>query len=145
VPEPAGARWRVSPGLVAVKLAGAVIFAMVAVVTALTGVDRVGVVVAGLAAVGLGGYALRDVVAPVRVEADADGVTVVTGFARRLRLPWSTVERVRVDVRSRYGLRSEHLEIDAGESVHLFSAAELSAPVADVAVTLNSLRASASP
>lgn len=135
------ARWRVAPGLVALRCAGAAVFALVAVVTAAVGADPVGVFLAGLAAVGLGVFALRDLLAPVRVEADAGGVTVVAGFARRIRLPWPAVELVRVDVRSRYGLRSEHLEIDAGESVHLFSAAELSAPVDQVAASLNALRA----
>lgn len=133
-------RWRVSPGRVVFELAGTVIFAVVAVVTALARIDRIGVVVAAAAAVALGICAARDLLVPVRVEADADGVTVVAGFARRVRLPWSAVERVRVDAHSRYGLRSEHLEIDAGESLYLFSSAELSAPVADVAERLAELR-----
>ena len=66
---------------------------------------------------GLAGWALRDLIAPVRLAADADGVTVVTGFARRRRhLPWAQIERVRVDRRDRLGLRSEMLEIDAGDA-----------------------------
>lgn len=132
--------WRVSPGLVALKLAGTVIFAVVALVTVASRVDPVGVLVAGLTAVGFGAFALRDLRVPVRVAADPDGLTVVAGFARRVRLSWSQVERVGVDVRSRYGLRSEHLEIDAGESIYVFGAAELSAPVTEVAAALNALR-----
>jgi hypothetical protein len=133
-------QWRVSPGLVVLKLAGAVILAVVAMVTAGVSTDRLGVVVAAFGAVGLGVFALRDLLAPVRVQADPDGVTLVAGFARRVRLPWSAIERVRVDARSRYGIRSEHLEIDAGDSVHMFSAVELSAPVADVAAVLNEIK-----
>jgi hypothetical protein len=143
VPDPAPAAtvsWRVSPGLVALKAAGCVILILVAVFFWLTALDPLGVLVAGAAAVGVGLFAVRDLIAPMRVRADAEGVTVVVGFARYVRLPWSRIERVRVDERSRYGIRSAHLEIDAGESIHLFSAAELSTPVEDVADALAALR-----
>jgi hypothetical protein len=133
--------WRVSPGAIAMKAAGFVTLALVAVFFALARIDPVGVLATGATAVGIGVFMVRDLAAPVRVRADPDGVTVVTGFARRVRLPWSRIERVRVDERSRYGIRSTHLEIDAGESLHLFSATELSAPVEDVAEALDALRA----
>lgn len=143
-PSPAGpARWRIPRRVVAVKATGAVILAAVAGYPAAFGGDRLQVVVAGAAAVGLGVFALRDLVAPVRLAADADGVTVVAGFARRVRLPWSAVEAVRVDVRSRYGLRSEQLEVDAGAALYVFRPSDLGAPVADVARTLAVLRSTA--
>lgn len=133
-----GAAWRVSRNLTMLKVAGAVVFLAVAVLFG--GGDSTRVVVAVLAAVVLGIYALRDVVAPVRLAADPDGITIVTGFAGRRTLPWNAIERIRVDERRRLGTRSQLLEIDAGESLHLFSAYELNAPVEDVVETLNSIR-----
>ncbi|MEV4705391.1 PH domain-containing protein [Actinoplanes sp. NPDC049316] len=96
-----------------------------------------------VAAAGLTSWAARDLIRPVRLTADADGVTVVSGFAARRRLPWSRIERVRVDSRTRRGLRSELLEIDAGESLHLFSGHELGTDPQEVAQALNDLRAAA--
>ena len=40
-----------------------------------------GVVIGLVVAVGLAVYGLRDLLAPVRLAADGDGLTVVTGFA----------------------------------------------------------------
>jgi PH (Pleckstrin Homology) domain-containing protein len=96
---------------------------------------------AGVAVVtaGLAGWALRDLVAPVRLAADPSGLTVVTGFAHRLRLAWSQVDRVRVDVRR----RSRLLEVDAGERLYLFSRYEVDADLDEVAERLESLRADA--
>jgi hypothetical protein len=96
--------------------------------------------IAALAAAGLAAFALRDVLAPVRLAADGQGVTVVTGFAGRRRIPWSEIERIRVDVRQRIGRKSELLEIDTGETLHLLSAAELGADLDDVVATLVTLR-----
>jgi hypothetical protein len=141
VPGEGGPRqWRVPPGLVALKLAGAGVLGVIALI-ALARRDPGQVLFAGLVAAGLGAFGVRDLLAPVRVAADESAVTVVAGFARRVRLPWSRIEAVRVDERSRYGLRIESLEIDAGESLHLFSANELGAPVQDVAEALQVLRA----
>lgn len=122
------------------KIAGAVVLALLAAYPALVGTDRLQVLVAGAAAVGLAAFALRDLVAPVRLEADAEGVTVVAGFARRVRLPWSQIEAVRVDVRSRYGIRSAHLEIDAGEALYVLGANDLGAAPEEVAPVLDALR-----
>ena len=66
------------------------------------------------------------------------------GFARRRHLPWAQIERVRVDCRTRRGLRSELLELDAGESIYLFSAHELGAMPEEVAAALADLRMSPS-
>ncbi|MGH3682699.1 MAG: PH domain-containing protein, partial [Natronosporangium sp.] len=81
----------------------------------------------------------RDLAAPVRLLADPAGLTVVTGFARRRRLGWSQVERVRVDVRR----RSRLLEVDTGEQLYLFSRYDLDADLAEVAGALERLRATA--
>jgi hypothetical protein len=136
-PEPQAARWRVTPALPALKLAGAAVFVLLAVAF---GSDPVRLALAGVAALGLAGWALRDIVAPVRIAADRDGVTVIAGFAGRRRLPWDRIERVRVDRRPRLGLRTETLEIDTGETLHLFSSYDLGAPPSEVAAALETLR-----
>jgi hypothetical protein len=136
-PEPQAARWRVSPALPALKVTGTVVFVLLGVAF---GSDPVRLALAGVAALGLAGWALRDVVAPVRIAADRDGVTVIAGFAGRRRLPWNQIERVRVDRRPRLGLRTETLEIDTGETLHLFSSYDLGAPPAEVAAALEALR-----
>lgn len=135
--EPPGpTRWRVRPALAWAKAAGVLIFVF-GFTLATDAVQRsaaaTGVVVLGL-------YALRDVVAPVRLAADPDGLTVIVGYAGRRRLAWSQVELIRVDDRERFGLRSRMLEIDAGESLHLFSEYDLGASVEDVAEELARLR-----
>lgn len=142
--EPAGAAgaadrlsWRVSRGMSVLKAGGALVFTMLALVSL---GDPIRLAVAGLAAVVLAGYALRDLLAPVRLAADAEGVTVIAGFAGRRRLPWSQIERVRVDERRRLGTRSEFLEIDAGDSLHLFSTYDLDKPCREVAEELGRLR-----
>ena len=84
-----------------------------------------GLVAGALVGAGLAIYGLRDVLAPVRLAANRDGVTVVAGFAGHRRLAWSEVDRVRLDERSRYGGRQALLEIDAGESLHFFSRYDL--------------------
>lgn len=98
---------------------------------------------AGVVAAGLTGWALRDLVAPVRLSADTSGVILVEGFARRRHVAWPQVERVRLDRRERLGLRNDLLEIDAGDSLHLFSRHDLGTDPAEVAEALNALRANA--
>jgi hypothetical protein len=134
-------QWRVKPVLPITKLLGAV--AVVMLVLAFGRDDPVQWFMAIVVAAALTGWAVRDLVAPVRLSADTSGVTLVTGFARRRHVAWPQVERVRVDRRERLGLRSELLEIDAGESLHLFSAQELGTDPAEVAEALNGLRANA--
>lgn len=138
---PAGERrWRVDTRLTGLKIALAVVFLGAA---ALFGTDPVGLVIGLIAAAALGAFALRDLVAPVRLAADAGGVTVVTGFAGHRHLPWASIERIRVDERHRLGIRSRLLEIDTGDSLHLFSGYELSAPCEEVAELLQGLRSRA--
>ncbi|MFC0533006.1 PH domain-containing protein [Phytohabitans kaempferiae] len=107
--------------------------------------DVVRLVLAAVVAAALAVWAARDLLAPVRLAADPAGVTLVAGFAGRRRVAWSRIERVRVDSRPRLGIRSEMLEIDAGESLHLFSEYDLGAPPADVAAALESLSGAAPP
>jgi hypothetical protein len=130
-------RWRVNSGLTVLKIAAAVLFLIVAVLFAS---DPVGLVIALAAALVLGALALRDLLAPVRLTADPTGVTVVSGYAGHRHLPWDRIERIRVDERRRLGARSQLVEIDTGDSLHLFSGYELSASCQDVVELLESLR-----
>jgi hypothetical protein len=111
-----------------VKLIAAAFFALLGLFIA---TDLVGRSLAAVAAVGLAGYAARDLVFPVRLRADAEGVTLIAGVARRRRLPWSQIQRVRVDERHRLGLRTELLEIDTGDELHFLSERDLGVPPAE--------------
>ena len=134
-------QWRVRPVLPIAKLLGAV--ALVVLVVAFGREDPVQWFIAGVVAAALTGWAVRDLIAPVRLSADTSGVTMVVGFARRRHVAWPQIERVRVDRRERMGLRNRLLEIDAGDSLHLFSEHELGADPEEVAESLNALRANA--
>ena len=103
--------------------------------------DPVQWVMAAAVAVVLAGWALRDLVAPVRLAADTEGVTVMAGYARRRRVPWSAIERLRLDRRDRLGITSELLEIDADDALLLFSMHDLGADPHDVLPVLEELRA----
>ena len=131
-------QWRIKPVLPVTKGMGAV--AVLVLAAAFAGRDSIRWSLAVVVSVALAGWALRDLVAPVRLAADATGVTVVTGFARRRHLPWAQIERVRVDRVTRRGLRSEVLELDAGESIYLLGAHELGALPEDVVAALSDLR-----
>jgi len=130
-------RYRVDQRFTAVKVAVAVIFALVAL-----GYheDRTRVAFAGLAAALVAVYAVRDLIAPVRLAADREGVTVVTGYAGHARLSWDEIERVRMDQRRRLGTRSNLLEIDTGDRLYLLSSYDLNAHPRDVADALDRLR-----
>jgi hypothetical protein len=131
-------QWRIKPVLPVTKLMGAV--AVVVLALAFAGTDRIRWALATIIAAGLAIWALRDLLAPVRLAADETGVTVISGFLRRRQLPWAQIERVRVERTTRRGLRSELLELDAGDTIYLFSAYELGALPEDVAAALADLR-----
>jgi hypothetical protein len=136
-PLPTDARWRIRPALPWIKFAGAAVFGLLGVAFA---DDTISLVVAAAAAVALVTWGVRDLVAPVRLAADAaTGITVITAYARRHDVPWDRIERIRVAVHPRLGLRTELLEIDVGETLHLFSALDLGAPPAEVAARLTEL------
>lgn len=131
-------QWRIRPVLPVTKLMGAA--AIVVLAAAFAGADPIRWAIAAITAVGVSVWALRDLLAPVRLAADPSGVTVVAGFARRRHLPWSAIERVRVDRRTHRGLRSEMLELDAGDAIYLFSTNDLGAQPDEVAAALSDLR-----
>ncbi|WFE37469.1 PH domain-containing protein [Micromonospora sp. WMMD998] len=141
-PQPSPARqWRVPRALPLVKALGAL--ALAALGLLLAAGDPVRPALAGAVAVGLLAWALRDIVAPVRLAVDPDGLTVIRGYAGRRRLPWAAVESIRLDRRSRRGLTAETLEIDAGESLYLFGRRDLDAPLDEVAAELTAARPAA--
>src|SRR5262245_14161560 len=77
------ASWRVDGRLMGMRIAGTVIFLAAAVVLRR---DPLGLALSALAAAGLLVYSVRDLLAPVRLAADREGITLVAGFARRVRL-----------------------------------------------------------
>jgi hypothetical protein len=132
-PRIAAARWHVDRTALVAKIIGVVAFALIPQVLGLgTGSRWFGLLLALVFAV----YAARDVLAPVRLSADAEGVTVVRGYAGHRRLPWSEVERLRVGSQR----RAEFLEVDTGDSVHLFSRYDLGMPPTQALAMLERIR-----
>lgn len=129
--------WRVERKTTILKAVAAGVFVVLAVFVAS---DVPGRVLGFGVAAALTAFVVRDLVAPVRLAADAQGVTVVTGFSSRRQIPWSEVERVRVDTQRRLGRRIELLEIDTAERLHLLSASDLGTDCDEVADALTTLR-----
>ncbi|KAB8193303.1 PH domain-containing protein [Nonomuraea phyllanthi] len=127
--------WRVRREPAIFKIIGGLACAGLAVYWWAAG-DVRGVILAVPAAVLIGAMGLRDLIAPVRLAADESGITVVHGFAGRRHVPWETIWDIKVDVRRRWGLRSEILEIDTGDYLHIFSPHDLGAPPTEVAAAL---------
>ncbi|MEQ4719428.1 PH domain-containing protein [Nonomuraea sp. B19D2] len=127
--------WRVRRELAVFKILGALACAGLAVYWWFQG-DVRGVILAVPAAVLIGGMGLRDLLVPVRLAADESGITVVHGFAGKRHVPWEAIWEIKVDVRRRWGLRSEMLEIDTGDNLHIFSSHELGTSPTEVAAAL---------
>jgi hypothetical protein len=127
--------WRVRRELAVFKILGGLACAGLAVYWWFEG-DVRGVILAVPAAVLIGAMGLRDLLVPVRLAADESGITVVHGFAGRRHVPWEAIWDIKVDVRRRWGLRSEMLEIDTGDHLHIFSPHELGASPTEVAAAL---------
>jgi hypothetical protein len=137
-PDPTGpVSWRVDRRLTVAKSAGAVIFT----VAALIGYPDWGeVLVVGCAAALAAAMAARDLMAPVPLAADADGLTIRTGFAGVRRLEWAQIQRVVVDARRGLVLRSQVLELDTGDNLYFFGINDLGVAPQDVADTLQAFR-----
>ncbi|MFG2072899.1 PH domain-containing protein [Nonomuraea maritima] len=127
--------WRVRRELAVFKILGALACAGLGIYWWFED-DLRGVILAVPATVLLGAMALRDVIVPVRLSADESGITVVHGFAGKRHVPWDAIWDIKVDVRRRWGLRSQMLEIDTGDHLHIFSAHELGASPTEVAAAL---------
>ncbi|MEU0522024.1 PH domain-containing protein [Streptosporangium sp. NPDC006007] len=130
-------RWRVRREIFVLKAFAVVAFAMLALLSV---GDPRGMILAGVGALVAAVLALRDVLVPVRLSADDEGLVVVRGFAGSERVPWSSVERIRVDRRTRLTSRTELLEIDTGEAIFLLSRFDLGVPCQEVADELRSYR-----
>ena len=110
-----------------------------ALVAALLAGDGPGRVLALVAVVVLGAYAIGDVVFSPRLVADADGVVLRTPTTRA-RLAWAEIEHVRADNRQRLGLRSTSLEIDAGPVLAVLSRRAIGADPEQAAELINAFR-----
>ncbi|GIG64296.1 hypothetical protein Pen01_05910 [Phytomonospora endophytica] len=130
--------WRVPRPIIAVKLAGTAAFALVALWFSH---DPSRLIVAALAALIVGAYAVRDLLSPVTLAVDAEGILIRRGFFGQRRILWGQIERIRVDSRRRLAGRSTLLEIDVGETIYFFSRYEIGAEPADVADELKAARA----
>jgi hypothetical protein len=130
-------RFAVPTRIIVGKLAAAAVVA----IAALLAPNRPQLFVGLIAAVCLGIYGLRDVLARERLRADPDGIVAVRGFAGHDRLAWTDVEGVRLDSRSRLGARSQLLEIDAGEHIYLYSRFDLGVDPDEAVIALESVRA----
>ena len=105
------------------------------VMTGLVG-DRGGVVLAVPVVLALAGLGLRDLLLRPVLLADAEAVEVVHGL-RRLRAPWSEVERMRVVTDRRAPL----LELDLGEVLVVLGRRRLRRSPEAVLAELAALRA----
>jgi hypothetical protein len=97
--------------------------------------DPAGSLLAGPAAVLLGGLALRDLLLRPVLRAGPEGLEVVTGLRRR-RLPWSAVEGLRVVTDRRTAL----LELDLGSSLVVLPRARLGRAPQQVLDELSAVR-----
>lgn len=129
--------WRVPRPVIAAKLVATAAFALVALWFSH---DPSRLVVAALAALLLGAYAVRDLSSPVTLATTRDGVIVRRGFFGQRKLLWSQIERIRIDSRRRIAGRSNLLEIDTGTTIYLFSRYEIGADPSDVADELRAAR-----
>ena len=125
----------VSTGVIVGKFVVAALLVLIAL-TAGSGFSLwLGLVAAGLVT----GYGVRDVLGRERLRATPAGVRVGTGFARHREFAWSQLERVRVDQRLRLGLRTDMLELDAGEELFLLSRYDLGAEPRDALAALRTV------
>jgi len=138
-PLPEIVEWRVPRRATWGRFGGAAAVAALS----LFAVDLPQVIVALVAAAGLVAYAVRDLVAPVRLRLDPDGVVAVRGYAGRRAFPWSVIESVRLDSRLRLGIRAEAIELDAGDDILVFGATDLGVPVREAVRTVERFRARA--
>jgi hypothetical protein len=81
-------QWRVP---VAVPFAKLAVAAVLVIATVTIAQDLAGAILGLLVAAGLGASATRDLLVPVRLEADDDGVIVLAGLTGRRRYPWARI------------------------------------------------------
>jgi Bacterial PH domain len=101
--------------------------------------DAAGQLLFALLALWLAALVAADLLLRPRLRADVGGLSVRT-LSVRARLPWSAVQRVQVDQRSRYGLTARALEVDAGDVLVVLGRRSLGADPRDVASALEAIR-----
>jgi Bacterial PH domain len=141
-PRPSGA-WSPAPGLVGLAWAGTAAAVLWCVLVTATG-DRAGLLLAAVAAVGLGVTALYGTRARPRLRVDASGVTV-GGLSAPRHHPWAQVGEVRLLTVRRLGRESTLLEIDVAdrdgeERLLVFGRLDLDDDPQDVAVVVRAAR-----
>lgn len=147
--KPAELEWSPAPGLVVCAWIGAVAAAAWCVATVVAGSDPAGLLLAGVAAVGLLVAAVFGSRARPRLRVDAGGITV-GGLLRARHFPWPLVRDVRVLPVRRFGRRTCMLEVDTtnaagGERLLVFGRLDLAADPEDVAPQLLALRPTTRP
>jgi hypothetical protein len=141
--EPLDAEWSPPAGLVALAWVGTAAAVVWCVLVAGTG-DRPGLLLAVVAAAGLGLAAVFGTRARPRLRVDASGVTV-GGLTGRRNHPWAQVGDVRVLTVRRLGRATRMLEIDVvdpdrGDRLMVFGRLDLDAEPDDVAVVVQAIR-----
>ncbi len=106
--------------------------AALAIAVVVLGNDRAGQLLAATAALILLAYVVTDLLFWPRLVASPDGLDVRTPTVRA-HFDWSDVDSVRADARIRVGLRSVTLEIDASDTLIVFSRRALGADPETVA------------
>jgi hypothetical protein len=130
-------QWTPRPAETAAAAAAAVVAAGLAAT-----MDAAGQLLFVLLALWLAALVAADLLLRPRLRADVSGLSVRT-LSVRARLPWSAVQRVQVDQRSRYGLTARTLELDAGDILVLLGRRSLGADPRDVAAALAKIRTGA--
>ncbi len=112
---------------------------LIAVVLCVSTNDAPGRLLFAVAALVLAGYGAGDLIWSPRLAADQTGLRIRTPFTR-VDLDWGDVEDVRADIRTRYGLRSTTLEVDAGEVFVVFSRRSLGVDPETAAGLMSTMR-----
>jgi hypothetical protein len=123
-----------------VPVAKLALAAVLLVATVTFGRDEIAAFLGLGASLGLGIAGLRDLMVPVRLEADLTGLTVTRGFGRRRHHPWEEIERVRIDDRRRLLGRSTLLEVDVDTTLYFFGRTELGVSPVEVLDEIAALR-----
>lgn len=119
--------------------AAAALGVLVAVVLGVVGGDPAGRLLAAVAALVLVAYVIADVAFSPRLVVSGEGV-VIRSPLTRATLTWGEVDDVRAESRTRLGLRSTTLEIDAGPVLAVLSRRALGADPAEVADLIRAFR-----
>ncbi|WP_375477904.1 PH domain-containing protein [uncultured Jatrophihabitans sp.] len=133
--RPAQAAFRPDPRPTAGALGGCVVAALIAALSS----DAQGRLLAGIAAVVLAAYVSADVLFTPRLVVGGDGIVIRSPLVRAT-LGWAEIDDVRADARTRLGLRSTTLEIDAGPMLAVLSRRALNTDPHDVAEVIAAFR-----